>query len=120
MLPISTLHPDSFLTHFLAGRPLVTAVRLTKALRRHLSPAIDLFMEQGQHPYQAIENIPDVISGSPPIQSEASTQLNRHIGEETGEPMIFDHTVEENWNLLEMCLGLSELQSRTGRRKSNG
>jgi len=100
-----------------AGRE---AVWLAKALRRHLSSAIDLLMEQGQHPYQAKENTTGVVSGSPPIQSEASSQQNRHIREETGEQVIFDRALEEDSDLLGICLALSELQSGTGRGKSDG
>jgi hypothetical protein len=99
-----------------AGRE---AAWLAKALRRHLGSAIDLLIEQGQHPYQAMGNTTGVASGSLPIQSVASSQQNTYIRKETEERVVFDHALEEDLDLLGIGLGLSELQGGTERAKSD-
>ncbi len=80
------------------------ADHLARALRRHLGSAIDLLLEQGQHPYQLVA--PPVRENRAllhlPQQEPASPQVS------TRGVMMLDGSMGEELEVLGIGLGLSE------------
>jgi hypothetical protein len=69
------------------------ATSLAKALRRHLSSAIDLLVEYGEHPYQGAME-----------QGEKSQQENNRTLAHTEEPAPLQHE-EEQSSFFENAIG---------------
>jgi hypothetical protein len=76
--------------------------QLAIALRRHLGAAVDLLMEQGQHPYQVVM-LPGNTDLAHVMQQEGTP---RQIG--TRNTMTFDSSIGEDLDALGIGSGLSE------------
>lgn len=75
---------------------------LAKALRRHLGSAIDLLIEYGQHPYQAL------ISDGKREQAFRALDdktINRAMPEKN---QLLEHSIEDDLDMLGISVGLSE------------
>ena len=78
---------------------------LAKALRRHLSSAIDFLLEHGQHPYQAALN-----TGGP-----GATLPQAFVGAAAGTPeTVFDVTMANELEEMGIGLGLSQMEVSLG------
>jgi hypothetical protein len=79
------------------------ATDLAKALRRHLSSAIDFLLEQGQHPYQGtMSTRTSGVSLSFPQHEMPSPQTM------SGDGVMFDRSIGDDLEALGIGMGLSE------------
>jgi len=79
------------------------ATDLAKALRRHLSSAIDFLLEQGQHPYQGtMSTSTSRVSLSFPQHEMPSPQTM------SGDGVMFDRSIGDDLEALGIGIGLSE------------
>lgn len=79
----------------------VAVASLVRALRRHLGSAIDMLMEQGQHPYHLADSGGHTAAG--PIQQEYAQQKTSE-----GNGMLFVKSMGEDLEALGIGLGLSD------------
>ena len=77
--------------------------QLAKALRRHLGAAVDLLMEQGQHPYQVV-----MPPGKADLPAHVMQQERASLQTNTENTMIFDGSIGEDLAALGIGSGLSE------------
>jgi hypothetical protein len=78
-------------------------IDLARALRRHLGSAIDLLMEQGQHPHQgAMSTSTSRVSLSFPQHEMPSPQTM------SGDGVMFDRSIGDDLEALGIGMGLSE------------
>ena len=79
------------------------AAYLAKALRRHLGSAIDLLLEQGQHPYQGV--LGEEKRGSVLAPAQYELPAPRPI---QGSTAVFDCSIGDDLEALGIGLGLSQ------------
>ncbi len=84
---------------------------LAKALRRHLGSAIDLLIEYGQHPYQALIND----GPGSDIYRTSDKATPSHIQPEKNKPPV--HSIEDDLDELGMGSGLSDIWNATHQTK---
>jgi hypothetical protein len=82
----------------------VAVASLVRALRRHLGSAIDMLMEQGQHPYHLADPGGHTAAGR--IQQEYAQQKTSE-----GNRMPFVKSMGEDLEALGIGLGLSDIIS---------
>lgn len=82
------------------------AIRLAKALRRHLASAIDLLIEQGEHPYQDALNSRNNRAFHMPPDSEQPSPQTKASG--VG---AFDSSLGDDLEALGIGQGISETVS---------
>lgn len=99
-----------------AGRE---AAWLAKALRRHLGSAIDLLLEQGQHPLLALAAATEMSSGHVLTQALASSQQHWQSHEATEGQRTFEQALQDDLEQLGIGLGLSALHSRVKEGESD-
>lgn len=79
-------------------------IELARALRRHLGSAIDLLIEQGQHPYDALMK-----QGNREYIPEASHQeASLSFHETSGEGIIVDSSMSDDLEALGIGKGIWE------------
>ncbi len=79
-------------------------VWLAKALRRHLGAAIDLLLEYGEHPYQAL------IKGRQEEQTLGGAERAVSPGGMLGNGIPIEPSIGDDLDALGIGLGLSETQ----------
>jgi hypothetical protein len=80
----------------------LSAEQLAKALRRHLGAAVDLLMEQGQHPYQVVMH-----PGKPDLTS-VMQQERAPMQRDNRNITTFDSSISEDLDALGIGSGLTE------------
>jgi len=86
----------------------MAAGHLARALRRHLGSAIDLLLEQGQHPYHLAPNRQGGDDGFVRLAQDESTSRQA----EAENRRVFDGSMGEELEALGIGLGLAETISQ--------
>lgn len=89
------------------------AASLAKALRRHLSSAIDLLAEYGEHPYQGVMG-----QGEKPPQGKTRTIRRTEepaASQQAEEPgLFFENAIGDDLEMLGIGMGLAETMESNG------